>query len=67
MTLPETYQKLVAVQPGDDIRTACAVQEVKLEMPKPGDILVKTHYTGVNAADYLMALGRYLSPTPPAL
>jgi len=65
MTLPETYQKLVAVQPGDDIRTACAVQEVKLEMPKPGDILVKTHYTGVNAADYLMALGRYLSPTPP--
>lgn len=65
MTLPQTYQKLVAVNPGNDLRDACEVQDVELRMPLPGDVLIRTHYSGVNAADYLMALGRYLSRTEP--
>lgn len=65
MALPQTYQKLVAIKPGNDLRDACAVHEVELQMPQPGDILVRTHYSGVNAADYLTALGRYLSRTEP--
>jgi len=64
-TLPQSYEKLVAVKPSDNLREACEVQTVDLEMPKPGDVLVKTYYSGVNAADYMMALGRYVSPTPP--
>ena len=65
MSLPKTYEKLVAVKSDADLRSACEVQKVDLKMPLPGDILVKTHYSGVNAADYLMALGRYLASTPP--
>lgn len=63
--LPKTYKKLVAVKASADLREACEVQEIPLEMPAPDEILVKTHYAGVNAADYLMAQGRYLMPTPP--
>lgn len=65
MSLPKTYEKLVAVKADKDLRSACEVQTVELKMPLPGDILVKTYYSGVNAADYLMALGRYLASTPP--
>ena len=63
MSLPKTYEKLVAVKEAPDLRTACEVQEVDLKMPLPGDILVKTHYSGVNAADYMMAIGEYVAPT----
>ncbi|MEO1643800.1 MAG: zinc-binding dehydrogenase [Chloroflexota bacterium] len=65
MQLPNTYEKLVVTQVNEDVRVACQVQSVDMSMPLPGDILVKTHYSGVNAADYMMAMGRYLSPTPP--
>jgi prostaglandin reductase 3 len=63
--LPNTYKKLVAVQSSNNLREAAQVQEVPLESPKHGEIVVKTRYSGVNAADYLMAAGRYLAPTPP--
>ena len=63
--LPHTYKKLVVVKTSADLREACEVQEVPLEMPAADEILVKTAYAGVNAADYLMAQGRYLMPTPP--
>lgn len=63
MSLPKTYEKLVAVKANPELRAACEVQEVDLKMPLPGDILVKTHYSGVNAADYLMAIGEYITPT----
>ena len=65
MSLPKTYEKLVAVKVDNNLRDACDVQTVDLPMPSSGEILVKTHYSGVNAADYLMALGRYLASTPP--
>lgn len=60
-----TYQKLVAVRSHDQLRSATEIHSVELTPPKEGEILVKTRYAGVNAADYLMAAGRYLSPTPP--
>ncbi|MGJ3237118.1 MAG: zinc-binding dehydrogenase [Anaerolineae bacterium] len=63
MTLPTLYHKLVAANPSDDLREACTVETIAIPTPAAGEILVKTHYTGVNAADYLMALGRYLSAT----
>ena len=65
MSLPKTYQKLVAIQPDPDLRKACEVQEVALTPPAAGQVLVKTAYAGVNAADYMMAQGTYLAPTPP--
>lgn len=60
-----TYKKLVAVRPSQTLQDAVEVQEVPLTPPQAGELLVKTAYSGVNAADYLMALGRYLAPTPP--
>jgi len=65
MSLPKTYQKLVAVRSSNVLRDAVEVQEVPLLPPNEGEIVVKTAYSGVNAADYLMAAGRYLAPTPP--
>ncbi len=65
MTLPTQRQKLVAVRSSDNLREAVEVQTVPLTAPETGKIVVKTAYVGVNAADYLMAAGRYLSPTPP--
>jgi len=65
MSLPQTYQKLVVIQSHDDIAQAVEVQEVPMEVPEASEIVVKTSYTGVNAADYLMAAGRYLMDTPP--
>lgn len=63
--LPRTYQKLTAVKTHDDLREAATLLTVDLEDPAPGELLVQNHVTGVNAADYLMAAGRYLMPTPP--
>lgn len=65
MSLPKSYYKLVAVRSSNQLREAVEVQEVLLNPPAENEILVKTRYSGVNAADYLMAAGRYLSPTPP--
>lgn len=59
------YRKLVAVRSSNNLREATEIHEVELADPAPGQVLVKTAYSGVNAADYLMAAGRYLAPTPP--
>lgn len=65
MNLPSTYKKIVGVRSSDTLREAVEIQEVPLEAPGTDEILVQTRYTGVNAADYLMAAGRYLAATPP--
>lgn len=65
MTLPQTYQKLVVTQTSDNLREAVQVQEVAMQDPAPDELVIKTAYTGVNAADYLAAAGRYISNTPP--
>ncbi|MGB1289141.1 MAG: alcohol dehydrogenase catalytic domain-containing protein, partial [Aggregatilineales bacterium] len=63
MSLPSSYEKLVAIKAAESLRDSAEVQSVPLEQPGPGEILVKTHYAGVNAADYLMAIGRYIAKT----
>lgn len=60
-----TYQKLVVVRASDDLRAATEIHEAPIPQPEAGQIVVQTRYSGVNAADYLMAAGRYLAPTPP--
>jgi NADPH-dependent curcumin reductase CurA len=65
MTLPQTYRKLVSVRAASTLREATEILEVPLQPPAANEIVVRTRYSGVNAADYLMALGRYLAPTPP--
>ncbi|MCS6834927.1 MAG: zinc-binding dehydrogenase [Anaerolineae bacterium] len=60
-----TFHKLVAVRTSDTFREALEVQEVELAPPSQGQLQVAVRYVGVNAADYLMAAGRYLAPTPP--
>lgn len=64
MSLPATYKKLVATQHSKDFRAAVEIQEVALEQPGPGQILIRNRYAGVNAADLMMAAGQYLLPTP---
>lgn len=63
MSLPASYTKLVAMKPGSDLHDSCEIQTIPLTMPEADEILVKTYYTGVNAADYLMAIGQYISRT----
>lgn len=65
MTLPKHYKKLIVSAPNDDLRTAVEVVEEPLAPPQATEIVVKTHYTGVNAADYMMAAGRYVVNQPP--
>ncbi|MCA9913928.1 MAG: zinc-binding dehydrogenase [Anaerolineae bacterium] len=65
MSLPSTYKKIVGVRSSNSLREAVEIQEVPLEAPGADEILVQVRYTGVNAADYLMAAGRYLASTPP--
>jgi len=60
-----TYRKLVVVRSSNNLREAVEIHEVPIPQPKDGQIVVQTRYSGVNAADYLMAAGRYLAPTPP--
>jgi len=60
-----TFHKLVAVRASNVFREALEVQEAELKPPGEGQIQVAVRYAGVNAADYLMAAGRYLAPTPP--
>jgi len=60
-----TFQKLVAVRASNVFREALEIQEAELAPPGEGQIQVAVRYAGVNAADYLMAAGRYLAPTPP--
>jgi prostaglandin reductase 3 len=60
-----TYHKLVAIQHSKNFREAVEIQTVELREPDASEILIKTRYTGVNAADFMMAAGQYVSPTPP--
>ena len=64
MTLPETFQKLVATRHSKNFREAVEIQTIPLLPPQPGEIIVKNLYAGVNAADLMMAAGQYLLPTP---
>lgn len=65
MNIPSEYRKLVAVRSSDNLREAVEIQTVPMPELAADELLVRTRYSGVNAADYLVAAGRYLAPTPP--
>ncbi|GAB1421855.1 NADPH:quinone oxidoreductase family protein [Anaerolineales bacterium] len=58
-------RKLVVTNINDDLREALEIKTETIKQPGSGEILVKNLFSGVNAADYLMAAGRYLSNNPP--
>ena len=61
--LPKEYRKLVIARSSSNFREAVDVQTVSLDVPAAGEVVVRTAYAGVNAADYLQAVGRYLAKT----
>lgn len=64
MTLPIVGHKLVGVKHSMNFREAVEIQKFSITDLAPDELLIKNYATGVNAADYLMAAGRYLSATP---
>jgi prostaglandin reductase 3 len=59
-----TYQKLVAVRHHKNFREAVEIQHVPQRPPADDEIMIRTLYAGVNAADYMMAAGIYVAATP---
>ncbi len=59
-----TYRKLIAARHSTNFREATEIVDVQRRDPAPNEILVRNLYTGVNASDYMMAAGMYISPTP---
>jgi NADPH-dependent curcumin reductase CurA len=60
-----TYKRLVAVRHSKNFREAVEIQDTEFRPLNEKEVLIKVHYSGVNAADYMMAAGQYLIPTPP--
>jgi NADPH-dependent curcumin reductase CurA len=63
--LPKTYRKVVTVKKTRSFREAVQIVETPLEMPAPGQILVRNMFAGVNASDVNIASGVYdVGPVP---
>lgn len=63
---PKTYRKVIATQFNKNFREAAAIVEVDLKPPGSSEILIKTHYAGVNATDVNISAGTYTpGATPP--
>lgn len=62
--LPKTYRKLTAVREGRNLRDVVDILEEPLPAPAPQQLLVRNLFVGINAADYMMAIGEYISRTP---
>ncbi|TVR20794.1 MAG: alcohol dehydrogenase [Anaerolineaceae bacterium] len=67
MTLPATYQKLVAARLGRDFRAVTEIVETPLEAPQAGEIVMRNHYAGVNATDRNITAGLYTPGQQPPL
>lgn len=64
--LPKTYRKVIAARFSNHFRQAAQIIEAELQAPTGSDILVKTHYAGVNATDVNISAGSYTpGATPP--
>ena len=57
--MPETYRKLVATTLTPHFREAAEIVEATRPDPKPGEIVVRNRYAGVNATDVNITAGRY--------
>ncbi len=65
MVLPKTYRKLVVKRFSRNFREATEIVETPLEMPGPGQVLVRNLYAGVNASDVNISAGVYPLGDPP--
>ncbi|MFN8371532.1 MAG: zinc-binding dehydrogenase [Anaerolineae bacterium] len=62
--MSNTYRKLIAARHSTNFREATDIVEVERRDPAPNEIVIRNLFTGVNASDYMMAAGTYISPTP---
>lgn len=63
---PKTYRKVIASHFNKNFRQAAQIVEVDLKPPGSSEILIKTHYAGVNATDVNISAGTYTpGATPP--
>lgn len=56
-----TFKKLQVTVVSSDFRKATAVFEQPIPKPGPGQILVKNHFSGVNATDINISAARYFT------
>lgn len=57
--IPKSYSKLVAVSVTTNFKEAVRIQTVDTPLPKPGELLVRARYAGINASDVNLTAGRY--------
>ena len=57
--IPKTYSKLVAVSVTTNFKEAVRIMTVNTPAPKPGELLVRARYAGINASDINVTAGRY--------
>jgi len=59
-TIPSTFEKVVVHRLDNNFRQATKIERTYLKLPiKPGHVLVKNIYAGVNASDVNYSSGRY--------
>ena len=58
---PKSYKKLIATKITPRFRESAGIIEVDLEDPSPRQIVIRNHYSGVNASDVNLTAGRYVA------
>lgn len=64
----KTYKKLIAKQISADFRSAIAIEEFPVPIPKADEVLIRNQFAGINAGfDTLLCQGKvpYVNLTPP--
>ena len=56
-----TYKKIVAHKYSKNFREASEIVSADIVQPGPGQLLIKTHFGGVNASDVNISGGVYFS------
>ena len=56
-----TYKKIVAHKYSKNFREASEIVSTDIMQPGPGQLLIKTHFGGVNASDVNISGGVYFS------
>lgn len=63
--IPNTYSKLVALSLGTKFKEVVKIQTYNTPRPKPGELLVRARYAGINASDVNWTAGRYTPGVKP--
>jgi prostaglandin reductase 3 len=62
---PTTYRKLIRAHDIPRFPDSVDIVAADLPDPAPGDVLVRNQVVGINAADRMVAIGQYITPSPP--